>query len=70
MLFLNEDVSVKKAKITAEGDFSQPSSKHHSFADVFSVSLIINLRLTQFWQFVSICYFPSLRKVPELKLGN
>ena len=41
--FLNEDVPVKKAKITAEGDFSQPSSKRHSFAEVFLVSLIINL---------------------------
>ena len=30
----------KKAKITAEGDFSQPSSKYHSFAEVFLVSLI------------------------------
>ena len=43
ILFLNEDVPVKKAKITAEGDFSQPSSKRHSFAEVFLVSLIINL---------------------------
>ena len=34
---------MKKAKITAEGDFSQPSSKHHSFAEVFLVLLIINL---------------------------
>ena len=34
---------VKKAKITVEGDFSQPSSKHHSFSEVFLVSLIINL---------------------------
>ena len=34
---------MKKAKITEEGDFSQPSSKHHSFAEVFLVSLIINL---------------------------
>ena len=41
--FLNEDVPVKKAKITAEGDFSQPSSKRHSFAEVFLVSLIVNL---------------------------
>ena len=41
--FLNEDVAVKKAKITAEGDFSHPSSKRHSFAEVFLVSLIINL---------------------------
>ena len=41
--FLNEDLPVKKAKITAEGDFSQPSSKRHSFAEVFLVSLIINL---------------------------
>ena len=40
ILFLNEDIAVKKAKITAEGDFSQPSSKHHSFAEVFLVSLI------------------------------
>ena len=39
---LNEDVPAKKAKITAEGDFSQPSSKHHSLAEVFLVSLIIN----------------------------
>ena len=72
ILFLNEDVPVKNAKITAEGDFSQPSSKHHSFAEVFLVSLIINLRLTQFWQFVSICYFPILRKVAahKLKLGK
>ena len=43
ILFLHKDVSVKKAKITAEGDFSQPSSKRHSFAEVFLVSLIINL---------------------------
>ena len=43
ILFLNEDVPVKKAKITTEGDFSQPSSKRHSFAEVFLVSLIINL---------------------------
>ena len=49
ILFLNEDVPVKratesqKAEITAEGDFSQPSSKRHSFAKVFLVSLIINL---------------------------
>ena len=34
---------VKQVKITAKGDFSQPSSKHHSFAEVFLVSLIINL---------------------------
>ena len=34
---------MKKAEITAEGDFSQPSSKRHSFAEVFLVSLIINL---------------------------
>ena len=34
---------MKKAKITAESDFSQPSSKHHSSAEVFLVSLIINL---------------------------
>ena len=34
---------MKNAKITAEGDFSQPSSKHHSFAEVFLVSLIINV---------------------------
>ena len=40
---LNEDVPVKKATITAEGDFSQPSSQHHSFAEVFLVSLIINV---------------------------
>ena len=38
ILFLHKDVSVKKAKITAEGDFSQPSSKRHSFAEVFLVS--------------------------------
>ena len=38
-----EDVPAKKAKITAEGDFSQPSSKRHSFAEVSLVSLIINL---------------------------
>ena len=43
ILFLNEDVTVKKAKITAEGNFSQLSLKHHSFAEVFLVSLIINL---------------------------
>ena len=36
ILFLNEDVPVKKAKITAEGDFSQPSSKHHSYTEVGS----------------------------------
>ena len=41
--FLNEDVPVKKANITAEDDFSQPSSKRHSFAEVFLVSLIVNL---------------------------
>ena len=29
--------------IFSEGDFSQPSSKHHSFAEVFLVLLIINL---------------------------
>ena len=40
---LNEDLPMKKAKITAEGDFSQPSAKHHSFAEVFLVSLVINL---------------------------
>jgi len=34
---------VKKAEVTAQGSFSQPSSKHHSFAEVFLVSLIINL---------------------------
>ena len=34
---------MKKAKITAKGDFSQPSSKHHSFAEVFLISIIINL---------------------------
>ena len=34
---------MKKANITVEGDFSQPSSKRHSFAEVFLVSLIINL---------------------------
>ena len=34
---------VKKATITVEGDFSQPSSKRHSFAEIFLVSLIINL---------------------------
>ena len=43
ILFLNEDVPLKKAKISAEGDFSQPSLKHHSFAEVFLVSLISNL---------------------------
>ena len=43
MLSLNEDVTVKKAKITAEGDFSQPSLEYHSFTEVFLVSLIINL---------------------------
>ena len=59
---------MEKAKITAEGDFSQPLSKHHSFAEVFLVSLIINLRLTQFWQFVSICYFPILRNVAAQKV--
>ena len=36
-------VPVKKARITAENDFSQPSSKRHPFAEVFLVSLIINL---------------------------
>ena len=36
ILFLHKDVSVKKAKITAEGDFSQPSWKCH-FAEVFLV---------------------------------
>ena len=34
---------MKKIKITADGDFSQPSSKRHLFAEVFLVSLIINL---------------------------
>ena len=34
---------MKKAKITEEGDFSQPSSKRHSFTEVFLVWLIINL---------------------------
>ena len=43
ILFLNEDITVKKAKITAEGNSSQPSLKHQSFAKVFLVSLIINL---------------------------
>ena len=43
MFFLNEDIPKKKAKITAQGDFSQPSSKRHSVAEVFLVSLIINL---------------------------
>ena len=38
---------MKKAKITAEGDFSQPSSKHHSFVAVFLVSLITNLMLRE-----------------------
>ena len=38
ILFLNEDVPEKEAKITTEGDFSQPSSKRHSFAEVFLVS--------------------------------
>ena len=33
---------MKKAKIIAEGNFSQPSSKHHSFVEVFLASLIIN----------------------------
>ena len=42
---MNEDVPEKKAKITAEGDFSQPSSKYHSFAEVFLVSLIIIINL-------------------------
>ena len=41
--FSTTDIPVKKAKITAEGYFSQPSSKDHSFAKVFLVSLIINL---------------------------
>ena len=41
--FLNEDLPVKRVKITAESDFSQPSSKRHSFSEVFLVSLIINL---------------------------
>ena len=36
-------ITVKNAKITTEGDFSQPSLKHHSFAKAFLVSLIINL---------------------------
>ena len=43
--FSAKTVPVKKAKITAEGDFSQPSSKRHSFVEVFLVSLIINLIL-------------------------
>ena len=43
ILFLNEDVPEKNVKITAEGDFSQPSSKRHLFAEVFLVSLIMNL---------------------------
>ena len=34
---------MKKAKTTTEGDFSQPSSKRHLYAEVFLVSLIINL---------------------------
>ena len=34
---------MKEAEITAKGDFSQSSSKRHSFAEVFLVSLIINL---------------------------
>ena len=34
---------MKKAKTTEEGNFSKPSLKHHSFAEVFLVSLIINL---------------------------
>ena len=37
------DVPVKKAKITAEGDFWQPSSEHRSFTEKFLVLLIINL---------------------------
>ena len=46
MAFLNEDVPVKKAKITTErteSDFSQPSPNHHSFAEVLLDSLTINL---------------------------
>ena len=43
ILFVNEDVTVKKAKVTGEGDFSQPPLKHHSFAEVFLVSFIINV---------------------------
>ena len=43
ILFLNEDVPEKTAKITAEGDFSQSSSKRHTLAEIFLVSLIINL---------------------------
>ena len=39
----HEAVPERKAKITAEGDFSQPLSKRPSFAKVFLVSLIINL---------------------------
>ena len=34
---------MNKSQITAKGDFSQPSSQRHSFAEVFLVSLIINL---------------------------
>ena len=34
---------VKKAEVTADGNFSPPSSKHHSFAEVILVLLIINL---------------------------
>ena len=39
----HEAVPERKAKITAEGDFSRPLSKRHLFAEVFLVSLIINL---------------------------
>ena len=34
---------MKKAKITVEGDFSPPSSKHHSSEEVFLELLTINL---------------------------
>ena len=34
---------MKKSQITEKGDFSQPSSQRQSFAEVFLVSLIINL---------------------------
>ena len=35
ILYLHEDVPVKKAEVTAEGNFFQPSSNHHSFTEVF-----------------------------------
>ena len=37
------DVPVKKAKITAEGNFWQPSSEHRSFTEIFLVLLINNV---------------------------